>query len=50
MMSKLEKLWIETMHHNTGLVAREDVEESKEVNGVAMQNAESQTDEHRVLG
>ncbi|CAL9244134.1 unnamed protein product [Arabidopsis halleri] len=50
-MEKELDLNLESLHHNTGLVAREDDEESKKVIE-EMQNAEIKTtkDENRVLG
>jgi len=50
-LEKELELNLESLHHNIGLVAREDDEESKKVIE-EMQNAEIQTtkDENRVLG
>lgn len=50
METELE-LKLESLHHNTGLVTREDDEEHKKVTG-AMHSAETQTtkDENRILG
>ncbi|CAA7032277.1 unnamed protein product [Microthlaspi erraticum] len=51
-MDKELELNLETMHHNTDLIARKDDAESKEVTGAAMNNAETETtkDGHRALG